>query len=307
MVSASLVLALWTFLPQDRAPASPTDNFLTAKKLYASGAYEDALTKLTNAASPNGASEVNQYRALCLLALGRSTEAERALEEIVTQQPLFKMSESDVSPRVVSMFHAVRRKLLPAAARDLYARARASFDQKQFTRASQQFKDLLQVLDDEDLGAEAVAFADLKIVAEGFVKYADLEIATAAKAAALEAERLKAEAAAVAAKAKEETKTPAYYTDADKDVTPSVAINQSVPDWRPPSEAAALIGYRGVLRLLIDEQGRVVEATLVQPVVDSYNNILLSAARKWTFRPARRNSIAVKYEKLIGITLLPKR
>lgn len=308
MLHSILSLMLWTFVAQEPIQAGGSDsNFMTAKQLYAAGNYEEALSRLTTATAEGGAAEVNQYKALCLLALGRTAEAERSLEDLVTQRPLFKMSESDVSPRVVAMFHDVRKRLLPAATRDLYARARTNYDQKLYSRAANEFKEVLQLLGDPDLGKDGAALADLKMIAEGFLKLAEVEVAAAVKAE-MDA------AAAAQAPAPEAVKPPPppptgprIYTDADKDVTPPVDVgSRTLPEWKPPAGAAGQFEYRGVLRLLIDEQGKVEQAALVQKVMDSYDPLLLAAARSWTFRPARRNGQPVKYQKVIGITLLPR-
>jgi tetratricopeptide (TPR) repeat protein len=307
MLHSILSLMMWAFVAQEPVQNGATDNFMAAKALYASGNYEEALSRLTNATAAGGAAEVNQYRALCLLALGRSSEAERSLEDLVTQRPLFKMSETDVSPRVVAMFHDVRKRLLPAATRDLYARARTNYDQKLYSRAATEFKDVLQLLVDPDLGKDAAALTDLKMIAEGFLKLAEVEVAAAVKAEMDAAAAAKTQAAPEVPKAPEVPASARIYTDADKDVTPPVDIgSRTLPEWKPPTGAAGQFEYRGVLRLLIDEQGKVEQVALVQKVLDTYDPLLLAAARNWTFRPARRNGQPVKYQKIIGITLLPR-
>jgi tetratricopeptide (TPR) repeat protein len=298
---------VWAFVAQEQIPSGATDNFMAAKQLYAAGNYEEALSRLKTATAEGGAAEVNQYRALCLLALGRSAEAERSLEDLVTQRPLFKMSETDVSPRVVAMFHDVRKRLLPAATRDLYARARTNYDQKLYARAAAEFKDVLQLLTDPDLGKDAAALADLKMIAEGFLKLAEVEVAAAVRAMQEEAAVSKPAPVVEAPKPQEPPAAGRIYTDADKDVTPPVDIGtRTLPEWKAPPGAAGQFEYRGVLRLLIDEQGKVEQAALVQKVLDSYDPLLLAAARSWTFRPARRNGQPVRYQKVIGITLLPR-
>src|ERR1043166_9014585 len=96
--------ALLAFVGQARAPLSAAADLAAAKALYASSAYEEALTRLPSTAEAGAsADETNQYRALCALALGRTTEAQRALEELITRRPLFKMSEAEVSPKLVTM------------------------------------------------------------------------------------------------------------------------------------------------------------------------------------------------------------
>jgi hypothetical protein len=99
------------------------------------------------------------------------------------------MSDTDVPPRLVTMFHDVRRRLLPGAIRTLYAKAKSNYDQKNFAPAIVQFKDLLTLANDEDLGDEAAALADLKMLGEGFLGLSIVEqdkavAAAAAKAAA---------------------------------------------------------------------------------------------------------------------------
>ena len=308
MLHSILSLMLWAFVAQEPIQTGASDNnFMAAKALYAAGNYEEALSRLTTATAAGGAAEVNQYRALCLLALGRTAEAERSLEDLVTQRPLFKMSDTDVSPRVVAMFHDVRKRLLPGATRDLYARARTDYDQKLYVRAATEFKDVLALLGDPDLGKDAAALSDLKMIAEGFLKLAELEVSAAAKAELDAAALKKAEAAAEASKPPTPPPAVRIYTDADKDVTPPVDLgSRTLPEWKPPPGAAGTFEYRGVLRLLIDEQGKVEQVALVQRVLESYDPLLLEAARKWTFRPARRNGQPVKYQKVIGVTLLPR-
>jgi hypothetical protein len=134
---------------------------------------------------------------------------------------------------------------------------------------------------------------------------AEVEIAAAAKASADAAAAAKA-AAAEAAKRDAEPPADRIYTEADKDVTPPVDLARRLPDWTPPNATAALTGYRGVLRLVINEEGKVEDVALVQRVLDSYDPLLLAAAKSWTFRPARKDGKPVKYQKLLGITLLPR-
>lgn len=307
-MSFAIFALLFAIFGGDYRPQSGgNEAFIAAKALYAKGEYEAALTQLTTANAPGGAAEVNQYRALCFLALGRTAEAERSLEELVTQQPLFKMNNVDVSPRVVTMFRDVRRRLLPAAVRDLYAKARTNYDTKEFAAAVTQFKELQALLADEDLGSEAKSLADLKILTGDFLRLSEIELVNAAKAEADAAAKAKAEADLEAKKKPEPPPVNRIYTEADKDVTPPVELTRELPEWRPPTPAAAMIGYRGVLRLVIDQQGKVETVSLVQKVVDSYDPLLIAAAKQWTFRPARKDGKPVRYQKVIGVTLLPSR
>ena len=71
-----------------RAAAQTADNPLSdAKRAYEAAAYEDALRLLEPLDSP----DARQYVALCLMALGRTDEAARAVEAMVTAEPLFAL------------------------------------------------------------------------------------------------------------------------------------------------------------------------------------------------------------------------
>ena len=94
------------------------------------------------------------------------------------------------------------------------------------------------------------------------------------------------------------------YTAADADVTPPVAQTQKMPMWRP-SPQEAVQEFKGALRLLIDESGAVVSATMPATTRAAYDSLLLRAAREWKFLPAQRQGVPVRYLKLIEIQLKP--
>src|SRR3954454_10651859 len=74
--------------------AADQESIAAARDLYASAAYEDALAILNKLpASGRPADETNaieQYRAFCLLALGRQAEAEHAIEALVALEPGYR-------------------------------------------------------------------------------------------------------------------------------------------------------------------------------------------------------------------------
>src|SRR3954465_5179121 len=80
--------------PPARAPVrGGRRNPLTAAPdLYASARYDEALAVLNGLPSDAVASDrksIEQYRSLCLLALGRGSEAESAIAAVVTADPMF--------------------------------------------------------------------------------------------------------------------------------------------------------------------------------------------------------------------------
>jgi tetratricopeptide (TPR) repeat protein len=298
MLSTSLALAFVTLLGQTGstgpAQAMP-EGLASVRLLYASGAYEDALTRLSTLAVEDAGA--GQYRALCLLALGRNADARRSLEELVARQPLFRMSDADVSPQLTNLFRDVRRRVLPTVVRDLYAAARTSFAERRHREASRQFKDVLALLTDEDLGDESVVLSDFKLLAEEFLKLAELEMAAAPDAAASASTVEPPPATAGSATSRR------VYRAGDPSVLPPVDVSRPMPPWYPPTPADQAREHHGILRIVIDERGYVEEASLVKPVSDSYDAVLLAATKHWKFRPAVRNGAAVKFEKLIDVVL----
>jgi tetratricopeptide (TPR) repeat protein len=150
------------------------DSLSTARDLYAAAAYEDALAALdrlrAGGVRVDEGRAVDQYRAFCLLALGKSSEAARAIEAVVSADPSYHPADSDVSPRVRAAFSDVRRRLLPDLAQQKYQQAKASFDRKDYRLAAESFGQLLDLFADPDL-AVAVAkppLTDLRMLALGF-------------------------------------------------------------------------------------------------------------------------------------------
>ncbi len=156
------------------AAAAADESLSTARELYAAAAYEDALSMLNRlrltelpAADKRG---IDQYRAFCLLALGRTTDAERAIEAVVSAEPLYQPSEAEVSPRLRTAFSDVRKRMLPGIVQDQYMRAKAAFDRKNYEIAASTFKEMLTTLADPAVGpaANQPPLSDLKTLAIGF-------------------------------------------------------------------------------------------------------------------------------------------
>lgn len=300
LVLSSLLLA--------QAPAPdggrPSDDVAAVKALYASAAYEEALSRASTGSATGDGVELAEYQALCLFALGRSDDADRAFSQIVLQRPTFTLSENDFSPKTVSFFHGVRKKVLPAAAKALYARAKGDYDGHRFSDAEAEFHVLVGVLDDPDLAGQEDAVADLRMLGDGFLKLASEAAAEAAKPVpppAPVAPPPVAQPAPTPAPA-----APTIYAASDHDVTPPVEIDRRLPEWKPTTLADRYATYRGVLELVIDEHGQVQSATMRQPVPAAYAEVLLAAAKTWHYKPAVRNGAPVSYRTFVPIVLEPK-
>ncbi|HXH06515.1 MAG TPA: hypothetical protein VNI83_07980 [Vicinamibacterales bacterium] len=321
-VIRSLSLALTSVIVL-AAPARAQDPLAAARDLYASAAYEDALARLDalrdGGAAALSVADVELLRAFCLLALGRETEAAAAIEDVVTERPLYLPGEDEAAPRVRAAFREVRRRLLPAIARRLYQTAREDFERKAHESAASKFSELLQILEDPDMAGES-ALADLRLVAAGFRDLSAAAIASASSPAApARTPETGADAsspavgggaaAAATAPAPANGASPAAGTSAASSaplppaITPPVPINQKLPPWRPASSASRWGQFRGVLDLIIDEQGRVESATIRQSIHPQYDLDLLKAARTWTYTPARRGNQPIKYRKTLVVRL----
>src|SRR5882672_11235331 len=123
-VTCAMATGMLTLVP---GAAVAQNSLGAARDMYAAAAYNDALTVLNTLQKADGLenkSIVEQYRAFCLIALGRNDEANSALEAAVAAAPFSQLSESEFSPRIRSAFREVRRKTLPAIIERQYADAR---------------------------------------------------------------------------------------------------------------------------------------------------------------------------------------
>jgi tetratricopeptide (TPR) repeat protein len=275
----------------------------SAKALYAAASYDEALSLLNEIPTGDESDQVDQYRALCLLALGRAREAEAPLEQIVARRPLYVMTENEASPKLVELFVKVRQRALPAVARDLYKKARASFDADHFSDAVAEFKQLMALMGEEGAGDLGPSVADLRPLSEGFLTLAEAKVAAAIPAAPPVVAAPPPPAAPVVPA---RTQGPRIYSLMDPDVVGPVDINRQLPAWLPPTQALARNTYRGTLSIVVDERGQVESAVLTQPVTPSYDPDLLAATRYWRFRPATKDGQPVKYQKNVDVVLRPR-
>jgi tetratricopeptide (TPR) repeat protein len=271
-----------------------------AKALYAKASYEEALARLSQVDDLEQINEVDQYKALCLLALGRTDDAQKTLEQIVTRAPLYTMNEADVSPRLIAMFTETRKRLVPLAAKDLYTNGKSSFDRKDFVAASTQLRQLVTLLSDKSLTEALAGLSDLKQLAEGFLRLSDAEVAaTAAKPAAPSPSNLPVAPPATAPTA------PALFSSTDKDVIPPVEVERTLPRWVPPNPVVAQSTFRGIVEVIVDERGAVETSAMRESVNQFYDPVLVKAAKAWKFRPALRQGKPVRYRLMVEIVLQP--
>jgi TonB family protein len=276
------------------------DGIGAARDLYASARYDEALAVL-NDLRPTEArgtavdlKSVEQYRSLCLLALGRGSEAETAIAAVVTADPAYQPGDVEASPRVRAAFSDVRRKLLPDIAAKRYAEAKAAFDRKEYGRAAVQFKQVLTLLDDPDMGGR---LGDLRTLVSGFL---DLAIA------ATPAPEPPKPVAPVVPPPPPVAVVPQpdpnrIYTSTDPDVVAPVTVRQDVPRMTPIMKQQAR--PRGVVEVVIDEQGRVSAISVRESIQPMFDAELLTKGRDWRYQPATLNGAPVKFRKMIQLNI----
>lgn len=276
------------------------DVLARAKNFYAAASYEEALAVLDSVRDKPSASEsteIAMYRVLCLVALGRDPEARQAIETIVRAEPEYRLSEAQASPRVRTMFESVRRPLLPDIVRDMYVKGREAFDSKDPETALKHFDRLIALVREVE-PTEDQGLRDLRTLASGFRDLAKAALAPPPPPP----EPIRPEPAAPPPAPKPDPEQ--VFSPADTDVTPPVAISQQLPPWRPETAIEQKMDHRGMLDLLVDEQGRVASAAIVRSVHPRYDPLLTDAARRWTFRPANKGGRPVRYRYTMVVNLV---
>lgn len=268
-----------------------------ARELYASARYDEALTLLNDlgaagSTTPAVRRVIEQYRSLCLLALGRGEEAEAAIAAVVRVDPFYQPSEAEASPRVRATFADVRERLLPDLAAARYAAAKAAYDRKEFAAAATQFQELVALLEDPQMNGR---LPDMRTLASGFSEIA------AAAAAPPPVKEDPAPAPAESEPAAPVSREPKTYTSGEPGIEAPVVIRQDVP--AVPAAIAGMTRNAGVLDLIIDEQGRVVSMTLRANIHPVYDAALMKAAKDWKYKPAKLNGTPVRFRKLLQIAV----
>ena len=281
-ISASVLALAFT------APAlAAQDPLQSVKDLYASAAYEDALSAVVRLDAAAPTVEAEQYRVFCLVALGRVDEADKVVEALLTARPEYRPATADASPRIQALFATVRRRIGPALVKRKYQLARAAMEQKNRDEAISQFEAMLRIADDADIRTDP-SVAELKELGAGF-----LELSRAMPAAPKPVAEATAAAAAAA--------PPPARTNV---IVPPTVIQQRLPPWMPDPNSRST-EFRGAIRVQISAEGKVTSAEMVKSVHPAYDQMLLRSARSWSYQPARKDGVPIPMEKTIEVTVAP--
>jgi TonB family protein len=299
------------------------DPLATARSLYASAAYDEALKALqeiADSAPPSAIREIEQYRFLCLLALGRSGEAKESITAVVTADPLYKLDENTISPRIVDAFRNVRREVLPDVTNAIYNVAKSAFDRKDYRVAEIQLRKVIALGNDPDMPGGKVE--DIVRLSKGFLDLTATALNppqqapptnTAANtnpvapntpspnSAPANGNPGSAPAGTPAAPAVAKRVEIANQPGAGE-IRPPMAIKQAVPPVPPDLSRFGQL-RSGEIEVLIDETGKVQSSKVIASIHPVYDAMVMSAAKTWRYDPATADGVPVKYRKRIKITI----
>jgi hypothetical protein len=286
------------------------DALIAARDLYRAAAYEEALGRLDSMrGSAHVADEgrfIEQYRAFCLLALGRTAEAERAMEAVVMAAPTFRPSDADESPRVNSAFREVRGRMLPGIIQQRYTQAKAAFDRHDAVAARAGFQQVLDLLGDVDIApvVNQPPLSELRTLAAGF-RDLSAKAATPAPVPMMTPKSAAALPSAVPSIKHEPAPQPLaerIYGIDHASVVPPVVVRES---W---GALAGVFAVRtGAVEIVVDETGAVAIATMKTPVNAVYDRLALTEAKRWRYKPATLDGVPVKFRKVIVLDLTATR
>jgi TonB family protein len=268
-----------------------------ARDLYAQAEYQDALTILNGLTVTDYSREDRQaidlYKTLCLLAVGRKAEADRSLESMIVQDPLYRPAAEDMPPRMRTALTDARKRMLPAIIQQKYMEAKGAFDRKDYGVAEGGFRQVLDALADPDIAPATgqPPLSDLKTLADGFY---GLAVKAAAPAPVLAVEPLPPPAPVA-------PQAPRTYSANDPGVTAPVTIRQRVPSYRGKVTETA----NGIIEIVIDSTGAVESAKMRVPLNAQFDKLVLAAAKNWQYQPAVVQGQPVKFRKMVQISLVP--
>jgi hypothetical protein len=262
------------------------------RELYSNAAYEDVLSAV--AADTTTSPQIGQYKVFSLIALGRADDAEQAAEAVLVTSPGFH-PDSDASPRLIDVFTNARRKVTPDVLKSMYTKARGLLETKDREGAIKAFADVVALASDPDLKDDKTV-SELGLLASGFLDLSRALPAAPQPPAPSDVPAVKQDATA-------STSAPA------KPLPPAVVVqsqpvHEDLPPWAPPG-GLAHAQFKGKILVHIGADGSVESAEIVESIHPLYDQLLLTATRKWVYTPARSNGVAVPSERVVSVVLKP--
>jgi hypothetical protein len=276
--------------------AGPDPELDRAQLLYESAEYIEALQELDVYERGDRTLEQKQtarwYRALCLIALERTDDAQRTLQDFVKADPTASPGQ-DVPPRISAMLLGVRQQIAPGLVRDAYARAQASVRSGQQTEALDLLTTVLTLIDDQSLRLSAdPAFVSLRADAENLQARASAQVPAVAPppapptttSSATTGGAATAGSAAATAAAPPPRKAPFVFPPV-RPYVPARAVWQPFPPLAPGAYVSG-----GELAIEVGVNGSVTSARVTVSISPAYDELLVrTALTEWIFMPAMRD------------------
>ena len=288
-------------------PARAQVSLTKAKELYASANYDEALSMLNSlggSTDENDAAAVAMYRVLCLVAVGRTSEVDTAIDRLVSQHPLYRPASDELSPRIQKAVSSARVRLLPNLVQRRYEESKSAYDRGDFAASKVGFKWVLTALSDPDISylAAQSPLADIKTLSAGFVDLSEKALAPPPPALVSAPAPTPAILTMAPPPSKPTRDLKRVFSAEDTDVVAPITTRQSMPRFPGLLKQTAT----GVLELVIDTTGAVESVKLIEPVDVKYDPLLTAAAKKWQYQPAQLDGAPVRYMKRIQISLAPE-
>ena len=284
------------------ALAAQSDPLSAARDLYASAAYEEALSELArvdkDASPPTVASELDAYRAFCLVALGRAHEAEAVVESLVRKDPMLTVDQyRDASPRIATLFAAVRKRMLPELIRAEYRAARTPLAEKASDSESRLIHVRQMLIEAQKIGAWDDTLEDLRTLVDGF-----LELSRASAPPTVPAPAPPQSSSATSEGSSTPSAPRAAFHAEDTGIVAPIVVSQPAP-YVPPDllNAVRRSHLVGKIEVVIDEHGSVEDVRVTQSVNPAYDARIVAAARNWKYRPAMKDGVPVTFVKTVVV------
>jgi TonB family protein len=299
--STVLLLLLLTSAAPTRALAGD-DPLVDMVRLYGAAAYAETLANLDRLDYQMFGAQIDEYRALCFLALDRELEAQSAIESLVIRHPQPLDDIAARSPKFAALYQSVRKRVIPSIANAVYSRGKASLERQNYEEAAAAFAEASTLASGEGLDS----LSDLRMLADEFKSLSEQQMHRALVPElpdAVLATALPMPSLPPPPPPPEFLPIARVYGPDDNDVKAPSVLDQTLPTWIPPTALVKSRAFHGVLKVVIGEDGSVAAAEIVQPSFLWYDEQLLKAARHWRYRPAMKGNHAVQYRRVIEFTL----
>ena len=289
-----LIVVVWLIAmasgPTGQAPVCSDATVAAVRDLYTSASYQEALDMVVRIDGSDAPPVLYEYRALCLLALGRQQEAAAAFATLVERDPLFQPDPASLSPSVRQMFEAARRRTLPDVVEKHYRRGRAAFESGDYQVAADEFRVVGRLVETIDVVERGASLGEINVLAEGFGRLAAEKLE---RPATRPGSGLTPSPTPTSVAAGQPAAVPAPAVVTPPLIVPPVAVSRRLPPW--PDKLLVPLRAFATMELVIDTSGAVITARILESAHPVYDEMLVGVASTWRYRPATRNGRPIAY------------